>query len=140
ILDTAPTGHLLRFLQLPDIALQWVRTFLRLLLKYREMAASPGVAEELIALSKNIKRVIAILTNPTDCEFMAVAIPERMSLAETARLVEGIEKLHVSFGQVVINNAIPESAAAHCEFCHGRRASQRKHIDAFRRKFAADAT
>jgi arsenite-transporting ATPase len=80
VLDTAPTGHLLRFLELPGIALEWVRTFLRLLLKYRELVTSSAVAEELIALSRNIKRVIAILTNPSDCEFMAVAIPERMSV------------------------------------------------------------
>ncbi len=139
ILDTAPTGHLLRFLELPAIALEWVRTFLRLLLKYREFVTSSSVAEELIALSKNIKRVIAILTNPEDCEFMAVAIPERMSLSETARLIEGIEKLHVSFGQIVINNVIPENATKTCTFCAARRQTQRRQTDAFRRKFSADA-
>ena len=139
VLDTAPTGHLLRFLELPNIALEWVRTFLRLLLKYRELVTSSEVAHELITLSRNIKRVIAILTNPKDCEFLAVAIPERMSLLETARLVEGIEKLHVDFGQVIINNAIPESAANNCAFCASRRASQQKHVEAFRKKFAASA-
>ncbi len=139
ILDTAPTGHLLRFLQLPTIALEWVRTFLRLLLKYREMFTSSSVAEELIALSKSIKRVIAILTDPALCDFVAVAIPERMSLAETARLVEGIEALHVNFGVVVINNIIPDDAAGSCAFCSNRRASERRYIDAFRRKFASAA-
>jgi arsenite/tail-anchored protein-transporting ATPase len=140
ILDTAPTGHLLRFLELPNIALEWVRTFLRLLLKYREMVTSSTVAEELIALSKNIKRVIAILTDPVNCEFIAVAIPERMSLAETARLVEGVEKLHVSFTSVIINNLIPEDAASSCEFCSARRAFERRHVDAFRRKFGSAAS
>src|SRR6185437_16138096 len=34
ILDTAPTGHLIRFLELPQVALSWIRTFMKLLLKY----------------------------------------------------------------------------------------------------------
>jgi len=139
VLDTAPTGHLLRFLELPNIALQWVRTFLRLLLKYREFVTSTEVAEELIKLSKDIKRVIAILTNPADCEFIAVAIPERMSLNETARLIEGIERLHVSFRYAIVNNVIPEAAAESCDFCSRRRASQRRQIDAFRKSVGARA-
>ena len=35
VLDTAPTGHLIRLLELPDIALAWVHTFMKLLLKYK---------------------------------------------------------------------------------------------------------
>src|SRR5205085_10362521 len=72
VLDTAPTGHLLRFLGLPEVALSWVRTFLRLLLKYQNVVRSSSVAEELIALSKSIKRVIALLTDEDACEFIGV--------------------------------------------------------------------
>jgi arsenite-transporting ATPase len=140
ILDTAPTGHLLRFLELPSIALDWVRTFLRLLLKYREFVMSSEVAEELIKLSKDIKRVIAILTSPADCEFVAVGIPERMSLNETSDLVAGVRKLHVSLKYVVINNVVPQVAAENCSFCAGRRRSQRRYIDSFRKQFASEST
>ena len=135
ILDTAPTGHLLRFLELPGIALEWVRTFLRLLLKYREFVSSSAVAEELIKLSKDIKRVIGILTNASECEFMAVAMAEKMSLEETGRLVDGVTKLGIRFEQVVINNIIPGKAAEACTFCAERAESQRRHIDAFSKEF-----
>jgi arsenite/tail-anchored protein-transporting ATPase len=140
ILDTAPTGHLLRFLELPAVALEWARTFIRLLLKYREFVSSSEVAEELIKLSKDIKRVIATLTDPAQCEFIAVTIPERMSLLETERLIEGIERLHVSFAQVLINNVIPQPAAEGCGFCATRRSAQQHHLEEFRRRLTSAAT
>ena len=36
IVDTAPTGHFLRLLDLPKTAGEWVREFMRILLRYRE--------------------------------------------------------------------------------------------------------
>ena len=62
ILDTAPTGHLIRFLELPQVALSWIRTFMKLLLKYQNVVKATQVAEELVALSKSIKGVLALLT------------------------------------------------------------------------------
>ena len=67
ILDTAPTGHLIRFLELPQVALSWIRTFIKLLLKYKDVMRADQVAEELVALSKSIKKVIALLSDPERC-------------------------------------------------------------------------
>ncbi len=98
VLDTAPTGHLIRFLELPQVALSWIRTFMKLLLKYKDVMRANQVAEELVALSKSIKKVIALLTDAERCEFVGVAIPERMSLEETvgprevAREAEGADE------------------------------------------------
>jgi arsenite-transporting ATPase len=133
VLDTAPTGHLLRFLELPEVALAWVRTFIKLLLKYKNVVRWGGVAEELVALSKSIKRVAALLTDAEHCEFVGVAIPERMSLEETARLAARLEALRVPVGRLVVNNVLPEEAARACDFCAGRRRSQAPVIEEFRR-------
>ena len=133
VLDTAPTGHLLRFLELPDVALAWIRTFIKLLLKYKNVVRWGGVAEELVALSKSIKRVAALLTEAAESEFVGVAIPERMSLAETARLAGSLKDLRVPMGRLVINNVVPEAAAAGCEFCAARRRSQGPVVEEFRR-------
>lgn len=134
ILDTAPTGHLLRFLELPEVALAWVRTFIKLLLKYKNVVRWGGVAEELVALSKSIKRVAALLTDAEHCEFVGVAIPERMSLEETVRLAARLEVLRVPLGRLVVNNALPEEAARACAFCAARRRSQAPVVVKFRRK------
>jgi arsenite-transporting ATPase len=135
ILDTAPTGHLVRFLELPEVALSWVRTFMKLLLKYQHVVQANRVAEELIALSKSLKRVLAILTDATLCEFVGVAIPERMSLEETKDLAKALQGLKVPFRRLLINGLIPAEAAAGCQFCHLRRASQLSVLQAFRRQF-----
>lgn len=131
VLDTAPTGHLIRFLELPQVALSWIRTFMKLLLKYQNVLRATQVAEELVALSKSIKKVIAFLTDSERCEFVGVAIPERMSLEETVDLAKSLEKLEVPLRKLLINGVTPSVA---CRFCKGRRNMQDDVIGEFRRR------
>jgi arsenite-transporting ATPase len=133
VLDTAPTGHLVRLLELPDLALAWVHTFMKLLLKYKDLMRDGSIAEDLLAMAKNIKPVAALLADATDCEFIGVAIAERMSLEETVRLTKTLGRLKVPMRSLVINNVIPAEAAAACDFCAARRGTQLKVIEAFRR-------
>src|SRR5215216_881699 len=132
ILDTAPTGHLIRFLELPEVALSWIRTFMKLLLKYQNVVRATEVAEELVALSKSIKRVLALLTDQELCEFVGVAIPERMSLEETIDLAKSLEKLKVPMGKLLINGVVPVND---CKFCQSRRKMQEQVVDEFQAKF-----
>ena len=135
VLDTAPTGHLIRFLELPQVALSWIRTFMKLLLKYQNVLRATQVAEELVALSKGIKKVLALLTDSERCEFVGVAIPERMSLEETIDLAKSLEKLHVPLGKLLINGVVPEEAAAGCGFCKSRRKMQEEVMGDFQTRF-----
>jgi arsenite-transporting ATPase len=135
ILDTAPTGHLIRFLELPEVALSWIRTFMKLLLKYQNVVRATEVAEELVALSKSIKRVLALLTDQELCEFVAVAIPERMSLEETTDLAKSLDKLKVPLRKLLINGVMPEDAAKQCRFCKARRKGQLAVVNEFKAKF-----
>ena len=135
ILDTAPTGHLIRFLELPEVALSWIRTFMKLLLKYQNIVRATEVAEELVALSKSIKRVLALLTDQELCEFVGVAIPERMSLEETIDLAKSLEKLKVPLRKLVINGVVSADAAKQCRFCKARRKGQMEVANEFCKKF-----
>ena len=132
ILDTAPTGHLIRFLELPQVALSWIRTFMKLLLKYQNIMRANQVAEELVALSKSIKKVIALLTDAERCEFVGVAIPERMSLEETMDLAKSLEKLNVPLRKLLINGVAPDDA---CAFCKSRRKAHDHVIAEFEKRF-----
>jgi arsenite-transporting ATPase len=93
-----------------------------------------GIAEELLAMSKNIKRVAALLADPQACEFVAVAIPEVMSLEETVRLTGSLKRLKVPMRRLLINNLVPIEAATGCGFCSARRRGQEKMIEAFQSK------
>jgi arsenite-transporting ATPase len=134
VLDTAPTGHLIRFLELPEIALAWVRTFMKLLLKYQNVVHATQVAEELVSLSKSIKRVLALLTDASLCEFVGVAIPERMSLEETIDLARSLHELRVPMQRLLVNGIVPEEAD--CWFCDSRRKQQLEVLKGFRKQFA----
>jgi arsenite/tail-anchored protein-transporting ATPase len=135
ILDTAPTGHLIRFLELPQVALSWIRTFIKLLLKYQNIVRANEVAEELVALSKSIKRVLALLTDAELCEFVAVAIPERMSLEETIDLAKSLDQLKVPLKKLLINGVVSKEAAQGCRFCKARRKGQMEVVKEFEKKF-----
>ena len=132
VLDTAPTGHLIRFLELPEVALSWIRTFMKLLLKYQHVMRATQVAEELVALSKSIKKVLGLLTDAERCEFVGVAIPERMSLEETIDLAKSLEKLKVPLRKLLVNGVVP---VANCKFCKARRKMQDEVIKEFRSRF-----
>ena len=132
VLDTAPTGHLIRFLELPQVALSWIRTFIKLLLKYKHVMRANQVAEELVAMSKSIKKVIALLMDPERCEFVGVAIPERMSLEETVDLAKTLERLKVPMSKLLINGVGPVND---CKFCRTRRKMQEQVLEEFQAKF-----
>jgi arsenite-transporting ATPase len=83
-------------------------------------------------MSKSIKKVIALLTDPQRCEFVGVAIPERMSLEETVDLAKSLEKLKVPMGKLLINGVMPVND---CKFCQSRRKMQEQVVEEFRAKF-----
>ena len=86
----------------------------------------------MVAMSKSIKKVIALLTDPERCEFVGVAIPERMSLEETVDLAKSLEKLKVPMGKLLINGVVPVND---CKFCQSRRKMQDQVMEEFRAKF-----
>ncbi|HEY9514837.1 MAG TPA: ArsA family ATPase, partial [Gemmatimonadaceae bacterium] len=52
IVDPAPTGHLLRLLELPGPALEWSHRLLRLVLEYKEIVPLGQAAEEMLGFAR----------------------------------------------------------------------------------------
>jgi len=127
ILDMAPTGHALRFLELPDIVREWFKTAFRLILKYKGVAGVRlnKTAELLLRRSRQLKLVERVLRDPERCQFVCVTIPEAMSLAETKRLVERLARLRVSCREAIANMVVPPSE---CRFCRAKRQEQQRRL------------
>ena len=108
IVDTAPTGHFLRLIDLPKTAGDWVREFMRILLRYREVLPAGSLGEELLRASRALHRVDETLRS-LDCAIIVVTRPERVVLAETQRLIADIERRGIQLGGVIANYVTPSS-------------------------------
>jgi arsenite-transporting ATPase len=135
VLDTAPSGHLLRLLELPEVALSWIRALIKLMLKYKEVVDWGDLASELVSLSKSIKNTLSLLRDSSKSEFVGVAIPEKMSLEETGRLCTHLLKLDIPVSRLLINNVIPAEDSRRCDFCSARRRQQDDVLRTYRRRF-----
>ncbi|HCX90507.1 MAG TPA: hypothetical protein DHT43_08370 [Deltaproteobacteria bacterium] len=132
LLDTSPTGHLLRFLELPDMVREWLKAFFRLLLKYRGMVRLTGVAGKALALSRNVRRIQEVLVDAKRTAFIAVTISEAMGFLELERLIEALKNAKIPCEHIAINMVVPHTD---CDFCFSRRAEQQGYIKQIHSRF-----
>ncbi|HVG06129.1 MAG TPA: ArsA family ATPase, partial [Thermoanaerobaculia bacterium] len=105
VVDTAPTGHAVRLLEAPELALEWDRALLSILLKYREAVSLGRLAAEMVELSKSLKRLLALLRDPARARFVAVTRDAELPRRETVRLLDELKRLSISVPAVIINAA-----------------------------------
>ncbi|MBV9119735.1 MAG: ArsA family ATPase [Chloroflexi bacterium] len=103
VVDSAPTGHLLRFLEAPGLVIAWSRELMHLLLKYDLATRLKDLSEELLSLSRKSKRLEALLRDPEQCEFAVVTLDQPVVLAETDRLVGRLVASGFPLRHVVVN-------------------------------------
>lgn len=125
VIDTAPTGHALRFLEIPEIAMGWLKSVLRLLLKYKAVVRLGCAAEGMMNLLRDMKRVKEALADSRKTEFIAVTIPESLGVLETERLLRGVKGLGVHVGHIIVNMMMP---AMGCCFCASIREKQEGYL------------
>jgi arsenite-transporting ATPase len=113
VVDTAPTGHALRLLEMPELALSWDHYLLSLLLKYREAVGLGDLAAELVELSRSLKRLEALLRDPARSRFVAVTRAAELPRRETVRLLRSLGHLEIAVPAVVLN-ALPPAGCARC--------------------------
>ena len=90
VVDPAPTGHLLRLLEMPVLALDWSHRLLRLMLMYKEIAGLGDAAAEVLAFAKRTRAVGEMLRDPARAGLVCVALDEPLVRAESERLVAAV--------------------------------------------------
>ncbi|HEV2129683.1 MAG TPA: TRC40/GET3/ArsA family transport-energizing ATPase, partial [Longimicrobiaceae bacterium] len=106
VLDTAPTGHLLRLLEAPALALEWSHALLRLLLKYRQVIGLGEAAERILAFSRSLRTLLARLEDREQTMVIAVALPEALSVPETERLLARLDALRLAPEVLLVNRVL----------------------------------
>jgi arsenite/tail-anchored protein-transporting ATPase len=105
VLDTAPTGHLLRLLEAPADVLAWAHTAMRLLLRYRDVVGLGDAAERVLRFARGLRALRARLTDPAETAVWLVTLSEPMVAAETRRLAERLAALGMPPQALLVNRA-----------------------------------
>lgn len=145
ILDTAPTGHTLRLLALPELMAEWLHVLDLMLEKHRYMQSIFGrrrrdetdVFMERMAADMELLR--ALLRDTRTTEFVPVTIPEAMSVQETGRLMETLEGMGVAVRTVVVNRVARAVGASECPFCARRHREQQPSLEEIETRFGPRA-
>jgi len=114
VLDSAATGHLIRLLELPEIIDQWLKAFFDLFLKYQQIFRLSGFSQELVLMSKNLKKLRKLLNNPAQSALYAVSIPTDMAFEETRDLLTACGRLGINVPGIFLNLVTPPSDCLLC--------------------------
>ncbi len=126
VLDSAATGHLVRLLELPEIMDQWLKVFFDLFLKYPQVFRRTKFSQELVTMSKNLKRLRELLRNPARAALYAVSIPTDMAWEETRDLVGACERIGICVPGLFLNLVTPPSDCALCSALYRRESRVRQ--------------
>ncbi|MDX2116350.1 MAG: ArsA family ATPase [Planctomycetota bacterium] len=108
VIDSAPTGHLLRLLELPQLIESWLSGLFAVFLKYDRLFRLPKLQARLIGLSRGIKRLRAMLADGKHAAVQIVSILTNMALAECEDLVESLRRMQVRVHGIILNMALPD--------------------------------
>ena len=136
VLDSAPTGHLIRLLEMPELVDCWLKVFFGLFLKYKRIFRLPKVSQRLVEMSKALKRLRALLADPAQCALYGVAILTDMAFAETKDLWAACRRMRVSAPLLFLNLATPPGG---CSLCSALRRRESVIEQKYRREFPAAA-
>lgn len=161
VFDTAPTGHTLRLLAFPETVRKAMGTLQTLQSRmgglmaqassmlFGEDAPDPlARVDELLGL---VSRVETLFKDKTHTTFVCVCIPEFLSLYETERLVQELNRMGIHCNNIVVNQVLlvppgvctviswpaPAARAASrvlatdssCRMCNARKKIQAKYMD-----------
>jgi arsenite-transporting ATPase len=142
VFDTAPTGHTLQLLRMPDAITTWIQALVRhrrALLEIDQGSEPSGTDDPVLAaLERRHARLVALRARVTDrarTSFVLVTIPERLPVEETARAAEQLGETGVHVAALVVNRVLPDGLDG--AFYTARKAQERVYLEEIERRFAS---
>ncbi len=145
VFDTAPTGHTLQLLRMPDAISAWILALVRhrrALLEIdrgveqtrAEATAADPVLAALERRHERLTELRKIVTDRSRTSFVLVSVPERLVIEETARAADQLADTGVAVGGLVVNRVLPEGLEG--EFYRSRKAQELVYLQEIGRRFA----
>ncbi|MFZ5816693.1 MAG: ArsA family ATPase [Bacillota bacterium] len=146
VFDTAPTGHTLRLLSLPELMTAWVEGMIKRREKvhtlnqmWRTEEGPPEDVEEdpvyRILMERRRKFAVArrlLLDRPTTA-FVFVMNPEKLPILETQKAVKVLEQYKIPIGGIIVNRVLPENPEG--SFLQRRKEQEREYLAEIEREF-----
>ena len=151
LFDTAPLGHTLRLLSLPELMGAWISGLISRRQKvnvlgrmWRNVAGAAAGSESdrpdpvLGALEERqarFERARRLITDVKRAGFVFVVTPEHLPVAETERSVVTLEKYGIPVAGILVNQVVPEDADG--ALSASRRERQATYVERIQRSFSA---
>ena len=103
IVDTAPTGHLLRFLEMPTALTDWLSWIFKLWMKYQAAAGHMELMTRLRQLRKRVVNTHKKLQDSDYTEFIGVLQNQSVIVAETERMIQALTEQGLSQRYIIHN-------------------------------------
>lgn len=142
VFDTAPTGHTIRLLSLPDLMGVWIHGLLEKrkkanvnysrLLNDGEPVEDP-IFEVLSERQQRFTRVRELLMDQQTTGFIFVINPERLPILETEKAIHLLNRHSLQVKSIVVNKMLP--AQVEGEFWNERKEHERKYVEMIERTF-----
>ena len=141
VFDTAPTGHTLRLLALPQTLndsfdqMMEVQGLSQLVASAAQLmtdktgVTKEGMLEKINVWRDRVKEVQTQFADPAKTTFVCVCIAEYLSVCETERLVQELMKCNINCEHIVVNQLVLKpSDAPGCRMCASRQKIQGKYL------------
>ena len=134
--DTAPAGHTLRLLHLPQIFLKHLEaatkfymnlysTFEKLKDTVRLKKGKRSLLEIISGWEGLAEKVVQFIRDPLRSEFIIVTIPEALGVKQTERIIKDFDEYQLKVNYLIINYVIQQ---ADCDFHRARQEMQRSYL------------
>jgi len=145
VLDTAPTGHTLQLLRMPDAITTWIQALVRHRRAILEIdrgaeqtpeaaAAADPVLAALERRHERLAQLRRIMTDRSRTSFVFVMVPERLAIEETARAADQLADTGIDVAGLVVNRVLPDDLEG--EFYRSRKAQEETYLKEIDRRFA----
>jgi arsenite-transporting ATPase len=149
IFDTAPTGHTLRLLSLPELMGGWMDSLIDKRKKalglmrminsgskaQRDVIDNDPVLSILEKRRNKFEKARNILIDSDNMEFIFVINPEKLPILETKKAIDVLTKYRIPVAGVVVNRTIPDEFCHDNEFWGKRKLVERQYMDIINTEF-----